>query len=116
MNLSITIFFVIVVEGCKMKRIDLLDKVRDKWLDSGDNLLKVFLTSLRNYYYLSDIETGNQLGKIFESLYLENNTQCYDDIARKFAIDVFTLNRYRRKFNTLANIIVSHKIVEMIQK
>lgn len=84
------------------KRQDLLDKISDKYLRTKDTPSGIFLRMMWNYYVITDLETDYQLADIFFQLYMCKEKLSYDDIVAKFSIGLSTLNRYRLRFNGLA--------------
>lgn len=96
------------------KRKDLLDSVKEKAME-GDGMCKVFITQLYLYYTVSDMDSSNQLGEIFKVLYIDCEEKTYDEIANRFYIDVYTLNRYRQRFNKVAKMLVPVEIFRVIK-
>ncbi len=86
------------------KRIDLLDKLKKL---QDDIECRKFVETLCIYYEINDIDIGTQHGKIFRTLYLTSNNISYDEIAYRFNINVYTLDRYRQKYNDLARKLLS---------
>lgn len=84
------------------KRIDLLDDISDKYINQQDKACEMFLRMLWDYYVKNDLETGDQLGEIFYSLYMNADKLSYDAIVFKYSIGLSTLGRYRKRFNELA--------------
>lgn len=93
------------------KRDDLLDaiskriykKTYNKCLSGvSDESLLSLLNSLLRYYEVNDYETSNVHGQIFKVLYVDNVGQSYDEVAKSFNIHVYTLDRYRQRYNKLA--------------
>ena len=85
------------------KRNDTLDKIKYKYLSLHDVSCGVFLRTLWEYYLKSDLETGDALSDIFYTLYMSDEHLSYDEIALKYSIGLTTLNRYRQRFNGLAD-------------
>ena len=82
------------------KRIDFLDLVKIDFF-RNDVECKKFLNKLLCYYGQRDFENDGHHADIFKALYMEES-QTYDAIAKKFYINVYTLDRYRQKYNQLA--------------
>jgi len=85
------------------KRKDFLDEIRYKYIHLHNKSCEMFLRMLCDYYVKNDLETGNQLGKIFYALYMSDDNWSYDEIACEYHIGLSTLNRYRKRFNEMAN-------------
>ena len=84
------------------KRRDLLDRISENYLKKHEVACEMFLRMLWEHYVKIDLETGNQLADIFYDLYINKNKASYDDIVFKYNIGLSTLNRYRIRFNELA--------------
>ena len=97
------------------KRKDLLDWVKEKAV-AGVGMCRVFITQLYLFYTVSDMDSDNQLGEIFKVLYMDYKEKTYDEIANQFYIDVYTLNRYRQRFNKVAKMFVPEEIVRIIKE
>ena len=82
------------------KRIDFLDLVKDGFF-KGDIDCKKFLNEQLRYYEQKDIENGGQHAVIFKALYMEE-TQTFDALAKRFYINVYTLDRYRQRYSKFA--------------
>ncbi|MCH5151034.1 MAG: hypothetical protein J1F65_00010 [Clostridiales bacterium] len=83
------------------KRIDFLDDVKEKYLNSGDAECYELLQKLYEYYRLRDKETNGQHSEIFRALYMQANIR-FDEISKNFYINTYTLDRYRQRYNNLA--------------
>ena len=92
------------------KRIDLLDKMKKL---INDPECRSFMDNICTYYEINDIETGAQHGKIFRALYLDKGNSSYDEIANRFYINVYTLDRYRQKYNNLARKLIAMDAMEL---
>ena len=97
------------------KRKDLLDWVKEKAV-AGVGMCRVFITQLYLFYTVSDMDSDNQLGEIFKVLYMDYQEKTYDEIANQCYIDVYTLNRYRQRFNKVAKMFVPEEIVRIIKE
>lgn len=84
------------------KRKDLLDKISEAYLNLHDLPSKAFLNLIEDYYEKVDFELDTNLSDIFYELYLSKEKLSYDVIVIKFNIGLSTLNRYRLRFNELA--------------
>lgn len=82
------------------KRTDFLDLIKIGAI-KDDKECKKFLNKLLRYYEQKDLENDGHHAEIFKTLYFEDS-QTYDSIAKKFYINVYTLDRYRQKYNKLA--------------
>ena len=89
------------------KRIDVLDEIKYKYLNLQDVSCGMFLRTLWEYYLKNDLETGDQLSDIFYALYMSDDDLTYDEIVFQYNIALSTLGRYRRRFNNLADKILS---------
>lgn len=93
------------------KRTDLLDIIKQ----NRDNpLCRDFLLKLLRYYEIKDIEMNTQHHEIFVMLYWSDVTYTYDEIAQKFYISPFSLDRYRQKYNELARKLASDDILSIV--
>ncbi len=84
------------------KRKDLLDEISDNYLIFHDKSSKAFLEIVEDYYNKVDFELDTDLSDIFFELYLSKEQLSYDDIVNKYSICLSTLDRYRIRFNNLA--------------
>ncbi len=100
------------------KREDLLDaiserinkKIYKKCLSGiSDESLLSLLYALLRYYEVNDYETSNIHSKIFKALYIDNISQSYDEVAKAFNIHVYTLDRYRQRYNKLAKEMIAQE-------
>jgi len=66
------------------------------------------------YYKQIDFETGRRHGEIFQSLYMRENPLPYDELSAKFYIDTYTLDRYRQRYNRLAEHIIEPELLEQV--
>lgn len=96
------------------KRNDLLDRLRDYYLNTRSAECKLFLNDLYRYYKQTDIETGRNHGEIFKSLYLSETPSSYDELSAKFYIDLYTLDRYRQRYNKLAELLAPPALLEQV--
>lgn len=87
------------------RRTDFLDLVKIDYL-KNDMECKEFLNRLLRYYEQKDFESDGHHADIFKALYMEEQ-QTYDSIAKRFFVNVYTLDRYRQKYNKLALKIAS---------
>lgn len=91
------------------KRIDFLDLIKIGAI-KDDKECKKFLNKLLHYYEQKDFENDGHHAEIFKTLYIED-PQTYDSIAKKFYINVYTLDRYRQKYNKLAKKIAAPELL-----
>lgn len=84
----------------------LLDDLRIKYTRENDFGSEMFLKMLLDYYTKNDLETGDQLSKIFFALYISCDHLTYDELVLKFNISYITLYRYRRRFNRFAELML----------
>ena len=96
------------------KRKDLLDSVRKHYFNTHNKKCKIFLNRLYRYYKQTDFETGRKHGEIFKSLYLTENPLSYDELSVQFFIDTYTLDRYRQRYNKLAEYLIPLDLLEQI--
>ena len=96
------------------KRKDLLDGVRKHYFSTRSKKCKSFLNKLYRYYKQSDIETGRKHGDIFKSLYLTEVPLSYDELSVQFYIDTYTLDRYRQRYNKLAERLIPRDLLAQI--
>lgn len=96
------------------KRKDLLDSVRNMYFDTRDRKCKTFLNRLCRYYKQTDYETGRKHGEIFRSLYLTEKPPTYDELSAQYYIDAYTLDRYRQRYNRLAEYLISDELLKQI--
>ena len=93
------------------RRTDLLDRIKQH----RDNpLCRDFLLQMLRYYEIKDIDLGTNHHEIFIMLYWLGDSYTYDEIAQKFYISPFTLDRYRQKYNELAHKLVSEEILRIV--
>ena len=94
------------------KRYDLLDELitcyrRGTEFKRNDNTVlgkddvKTLLYKLREYYEMNDLETGKVHSKIFVAL-CANEFDTYDALSREFYRQPYVLDRYRQRYNKLA--------------
>lgn len=93
------------------KRTDLLDRIKQ---NKENPLCRDFLLQLRRYYEIKDIDMNTNHHVIFVMLYWSDESYSYDEIAQKFFISTFTLDRYRQKYNKLAQKLVSQDILQIV--
>ena len=93
------------------KRTDLLDRIK---LHKDDPICRDFLLKLFRYYEIKDIDMNTNHHDIFLMLYWSDTSYSYDEIAQKFYISAFTLDRYRQKYNELAKKLVSEDILKLV--
>lgn len=105
------------------KRSDLLDEIKNYLCNEKElkreilrgiskDYLNKMLRILADYYKISDLETGNAHGKIFEVLYINTSNLKYDDIATQFSIHIYSLDRYRVKYNKLALKLIKSNMIK----
>ena len=90
------------------KKLEFLNYLKDLYHCSEAQTL---IKRLANYYCINDLETGENHGKIFAALYLAD-ALTFDEIANSFYVSVYTLYRYRQRYNRLAELLVSHTLLE----
>lgn len=95
------------------KRFDFLDFVKIQ-SQAHELLSAKLLNSMLHYYHLKDIEINSTHESLFRALYVEPN-QSYDLIAKRFYINVYTLDRYRQQYNRFALKIAPRKLVAKYQ-
>ena len=66
----------------------------------------LLLVKMYEYYKINDIETCGNLGDVFYALYIREINSSYDEIAAEFYIHISTLDRYRKKYNQLAESLI----------
>lgn len=96
------------------KRTDLLDNVSNYYFKTKDRKAKLFLNKLNRHYKQSDFETGRKHSEIFKSLYLTEKPLTYDELSSQFFIDTYTLDRYRQRYNKLAQKLIPQTLLEQI--
>lgn len=95
------------------RRTDLLDRlsacdraeeknVSAEKKEDSDRLLRCMF----RYYRMNDLETKEQHGLIFKALYMEGKRRTYAEIAAAFHIHSYTLDRYRQRYNKLAETLL----------
>ena len=93
------------------KRTDLLDRIKQH---KENPLCRDFLEKLIKYYEIKDIDMNTNHHEIFVMLYFSDESYSYDEIAQKFYISPFSLDRYRQKYNELAQKLVSQDILSIV--
>lgn len=83
------------------KRKDILDTISANYI-VGDKNAEVFLMEMYIHYIKLDLEIGGNLALVFKELYMSDKKLSYDEISYKFSIGLTTLQRYRKRFNSLA--------------
>lgn len=68
---------------------------------SEEETLTLF-EKLISYYELNDKETSDNHGAIFKSLYIDGGYKNYGKTAAENYISTYTLDRYRQRYNKLA--------------
>lgn len=76
----------------------------------NEEALHAILESMAKYYEINDIETSDNHSRIFKTLYLDNKRLSYDEVAEMYHIHVYTLDRYRQRYNRLAEKFVAEAI------
>ena len=103
------------------KRYDLLEEIGDRLSDGAalrspvldsfnDEALQRLLNKQLDYYEINDLETGDFHGKIFKALYVDKEFSSYDSIAGYFNLHAYTLDRYRQRYNRLAEKLLQRKL------
>ena len=93
------------------KRTDLLDRIKQH---KDNSMCRDFLLELIRYYEIKDIDMNTNHREIFVLLYWSADSHSYDEIAQKFFISAFTLDRYRQKYNELALKLVSQDVLAIV--
>lgn len=78
------------------------DELKGFSFNVGEEKLKQLLQKMLKYYEVNDLETKYIHSKIFKDLYINASNKSYDEIALKYNIHVYTLDRYRQRYNKLA--------------
>ena len=76
----------------------------------GEKALSDILGRMLAYYKVNDYETSNDLADIFATLYIDEADLSYDRVAEKYHIHVYTLDRYRQRYNRLAAKFVAEEM------
>lgn len=93
------------------KRTDLLDRIK---LHRENPLCRNFLLQLSRYYEIKDMDMNTNHHVIFDMLYCSDESFSFDEIAQKFFISTFTLDRYRQSYNNLASKLISQEILQIV--
>lgn len=93
------------------KRTDLLDRIKQH---KDNAMCRDFLLELIRYYEIKDIDMNTNHRDIFVLLYWSDDSYSYDEIAQKFYISAFTLDRYRQKYNELALKLADQNILAIV--
>lgn len=96
------------------RRADLLNALAERKPCNGEVLSEEAVRKLLNemivYYELNDFETHDMHGSIFKTLYLEGGFKNYDKVAAAYFISPYTLDRYRQRYNRLAERLLKKQI------
>lgn len=88
------------------KRTDLLDcmsgRIESSAFEELQADVKKTLQMMQKYYELYDLENGDMHGQIFKTLYIDGDYSEYDEVARRYHLHIYTLDRYRQRYNKLA--------------
>lgn len=90
------------------RRIDFIDIIKSN-INTPE--CRLFLEKLHSYYIVNDIETNYIHSKIFHALYLDG-IKTYDEIAQTLGINLYSLDRYRKRYNQLATSIAPETLKE----
>ena len=64
------------------------------------------------YYEMNDMETLDAHGRIFKALYVEGGYKNYDKVACTYYISPYTLDRYRQRYNKLAERLIKEQMTK----
>ena len=84
------------------KRKQVLDIIKIYNRKTGENEITEIFTCPENYYQIHDLEYNTNLSDIFKLLYTSPQELTLENIAEQAFADISTINRYAKKFNTLA--------------
>lgn len=95
------------------RRQDLLDELsRERGVkpngfsEEDKEIARRLLRGMFRYYKLNDLETKERHSLIFKALYMDQRERTYDEIAAAFHIHPYTLDRYRQRYNQLAETLL----------
>ena len=68
--------------------------------------VRAVLSAIVAYYEINDMETSYCHSMIFKTLYLDGGFRNYDKVASAYYISTYTLDRYRQRYNRLAEKLI----------
>ena len=97
------------------RRKDLLNALAEREPYDGlllsDDEIRALFQKLTEYYELNDIETRNNHGAIFKTLYVDGGYKNYEKTAAENYVSTYTLDRYRQRYNKFAERLLKEKIL-----
>lgn len=70
------------------------------------------LNKLIAYYEMRDMETNENHGSIFKALYVDGGYKNYVNVASAYYVSPYTLDRYRQRYNRLAERLIKKQILK----
>lgn len=96
------------------RRNDLLNALAEHRPCNGIVLSEEDITAVLSkmiaYYEMNDMETSEMHSRIFKTLYVDGGFKNYDKVASAYYISPYTLDRYRQRYNRLAERLVKERI------
>lgn len=96
------------------RREDLLNALAEHKPCNGivlsEDDIKIVLSKMIAYYEMNDMETSEMHSRIFKSLYVDGGFKNYDKVASAYFISPYTLDRYRQRYNRLAERLVKEQL------
>lgn len=72
--------------------------------------INAVLSKMIAYYEINDMETSDMHSRIFKTLYVYGGFKNYDKVASAYYISPYTLDRYRQRYNRLAERLIKEQI------